>query len=170
MKRRGISKRPVFLFSSCKCAVILQPRRESLTETGIAGWGGQKKLHHCVCCLGTKISFHAATKLCCICLQAKKKKVSCVEVWETNRGIALVRGCCTVCLKSLLFNTNTLNLPSQMLSEVLQSVKCFLVKPLMCGSREELKISTPLHEIVQAQLKPEHASCVFGGSFHLADH
>lgn len=75
MKRRGISKRPVFLFSSCKCAVISQPRRESLTEMGTAGWGGEtekkRKKNASLCCLGTKISFHAATKLC-LCMFADR--------------------------------------------------------------------------------------------------
>lgn len=36
MKRRGISKGTVFPFSSCKCTVILQLERESLTESGAA--------------------------------------------------------------------------------------------------------------------------------------
>lgn len=70
MKRRGISKGAVFPFSSCKCAVILQPERESLAESGAAGWRGVEDGGVVVgegtllYFLGTKIPFHAATKKC----------------------------------------------------------------------------------------------------------
>lgn len=85
MERRGISKGPVFLFSSCKCAVILQPRRrEPHIDRDCWVWKGEKKKVASLCCFRTKISFHVATKLCLFML-ANKNDFCCGGLWDKLR-------------------------------------------------------------------------------------
>lgn len=90
MKRRGISKRPVFLFSSCKCAAILQPRRESLAETRISGWGererGEKK-DASLCFSWNKDFLSCRDKT--VSVYVYREIISGAEVWETNGSIVL---------------------------------------------------------------------------------
>lgn len=92
MERRIISKRPGDSFSvmhMCHHFVAKEgepPRDEDC-------WVG-KRQKNCitVCCLGTKIFFHAATTLC-LCLQIK-----IFNVWHSATG----HGCCKVCVKYVL--------------------------------------------------------------------
>lgn len=86
MKRRGISKGTVFPFSSCKCAVILQPERESLAESGAAGWRGVEEewgggMHYCIF-LEQRFPFMPRQKCVSVCL---RRGIICgLDVWETN--------------------------------------------------------------------------------------
>lgn len=65
----------MLLFSSCKCAVILQP-------IGGAHRGRDCLDGDCVC-LGTRIFFHAATKLC-LCVFTDKNDF---WWWKSGRQV-----------------------------------------------------------------------------------
>lgn len=84
-ERRGISKRPVFLFSSCKCAVILQPRRKSLGRVV-----GGTRVEGCITVLSWNKDFLSCSdKAVGLCLQIKI--ISSVEVGATNRHSSSAR-------------------------------------------------------------------------------
>lgn len=94
---------PCFFFRHANVPSFCSQGGRASQRQGSLGGEGRGWVGVCITVLSRNKDFLS----CSLCLQIKM--ISSVEVWETNRGMVLVHGCCTV----QYMYTNTVHRPDQ---------------------------------------------------------